>query len=131
MLSTDSTMRQASPWPPCIAKNRSDCSCLVGKPVEGPPRWTSTTTQGSSAINAMPSISLINARPGPEVAVIASISQVLGLDQGAAAFGQMFGYINGDFCCRCDGIGGEKIQSGDQRAEADGVVARHHDDILF
>ena len=30
-----------SPWRPYIASSRSDCSVLVGRPVDGPPRCTS------------------------------------------------------------------------------------------
>jgi hypothetical protein len=39
--------------------------------VEGPTRWTSTNTAGSSAATASPIISVISENPGPEVAVIA------------------------------------------------------------
>ena len=38
-----------SPLRPNIACSRSDCSVLVGSPVDGPPRWTSTMTSGSSS----------------------------------------------------------------------------------
>ncbi len=38
-------------------------------PVDGPPRITSTTTIGTSAATASPMLSVISARPGPEVAV--------------------------------------------------------------
>ena len=38
----------ASPLRPNMACSRSDCSVLVGRPVEGPPRCTSTMTSGSS-----------------------------------------------------------------------------------
>ena len=44
---------------------------LRGIPVEGPPRWTLTTTSGSSAIVARPMISVLRETPGPDVAVIA------------------------------------------------------------
>src|SRR5215213_8974036 len=37
-----------SPWRPYSAIIRSAASVLVGMPVEGPARWTSTTTSGSS-----------------------------------------------------------------------------------
>ena len=50
---------------------RSDCSVLVGSPVEGPPRWISATTRGISAIQARPRPSLISEKPGPAVPVIA------------------------------------------------------------
>ena len=40
-------------------------------PVEGPTRWTSTTTAGISATTASPIISVMSEKPGPEVAVIA------------------------------------------------------------
>ena len=39
-----------SPLRPNIACSRSACSVLVGRPVDGPPRWTSMTTSGSSTI---------------------------------------------------------------------------------
>ena len=39
----------ASPLRPNIACSRSDCSVLVGSPVDGPPRCTSMTTSGSSS----------------------------------------------------------------------------------
>ena len=38
-------------------------------PVEGPPRITSTTTIGISAVTARPMPSVISASPGPAVAV--------------------------------------------------------------
>ena len=66
-----STGRTTSPWAENAAWNRSDCSGLVGMPVEGPPRCTLTTTSGSSAIVARPRISVFSDMPGPEVAVIA------------------------------------------------------------
>ncbi len=62
----------ASPLRPNIACSRSACSVLVGRPVEGPPRWTSTTTSGSSVITARPMVSDFSAMPGPEVVVTPS-----------------------------------------------------------
>jgi hypothetical protein len=41
-------------------------------PVEGPVRWTSITTRGSSAITAKFKASDLRHRPGPEVLVIPS-----------------------------------------------------------
>jgi hypothetical protein len=41
------------------------CSLLVGMPVEGPTRMTSTMTTGVSALTARPSDSVISAGPGP------------------------------------------------------------------
>ena len=58
-----------SPWRPYIASIRSPCSVLVGMPVDGPARWTSTTTIGSSSITARPTVSAFRSRPGPLVAV--------------------------------------------------------------
>ena len=58
-----------SPLRPNIAWSRSACSVLVGSPVEGPPRWTSTTSSGSSVITARPIDSDFKAMPGPEVVV--------------------------------------------------------------
>ena len=62
----------ASELRPKSAWNRSACSVLVGRPVDGPPRWMSTTTSGSSTMVARPIASLLSAMPGPEVVVIAS-----------------------------------------------------------
>jgi hypothetical protein len=44
---------------------------LVGRPVLGPPRCTSTTTSGSSVITARPNASPLRANPGPLVPVAA------------------------------------------------------------
>ena len=43
----------------------------VGSPVDGPPRITSTITQGICDIAAKPIISCMRLNPGPEVAVSA------------------------------------------------------------
>src|SRR3990172_550296 len=43
----------------------------VGSPVEGPPRCTLITTQGTSIIAASPRFSIMRENPGPEVAVMA------------------------------------------------------------
>ena len=58
-----------SPLRPNIACSRSDCSVLVGSPVEGPPRWTSTMMRGSSRETARPMVSDLSATPGPDVVV--------------------------------------------------------------
>src|SRR5947209_1554325 len=47
----------------------SACAGSVGRPVEGPPRCTSTKTQGVSVIAAYPMCSIINENPGPDVTV--------------------------------------------------------------
>ena len=67
----DSTGRGASPCAEKTAWKRSDCSLLVGMPVDGPPRCTFTATSGNSAIVARPSISVLSDMPGPLVAVSA------------------------------------------------------------
>ena len=59
----------ASPCLPYIASNRSEASVLVGNPVEGPPRWTSTKMSGNSRETANPSVSDLRATPGPLVVV--------------------------------------------------------------
>ena len=41
----------ASPWRPYMACSRSACSVLVGRPVEGPPRWTSTMISGQLEVD--------------------------------------------------------------------------------
>jgi hypothetical protein len=56
---------------------------LVGMPVDGPARWTSTTTRGSSTITARPIASLLSAMPGPDVAVSAHRAAVRRADGGA------------------------------------------------
>src|SRR3990172_32653 len=66
-----STTRGNSPLPPWTSIDKSLCSGLVGIPVEGPARWQSTITSGTSADPACETPSCIRARPGPEVAVIA------------------------------------------------------------
>ena len=55
----------ASPLRPNIACSRSDCSVLVGRPVDGPPRWMSQMTSGSSSDTARPIVSPLSAMPGP------------------------------------------------------------------
>jgi hypothetical protein len=42
---------------------------LVGRPVDGPPRWTSITSSGSSSATASPIVSLLSEIPGPDVVV--------------------------------------------------------------
>src|SRR6202162_6170069 len=62
----------ASEFRPKSACNKSACSVLVGNPVDGPPRCTSTITNGSSVMIARPIASVFNAMPGPDVVVIAN-----------------------------------------------------------
>mgnify|MGYP000857340406 FL=1 len=60
------------PWSPCVPQRACitpPCAGLVAMPVEGPERWTFTTTQGISPIAAMPRFSCISENPGPLVAV--------------------------------------------------------------
>ncbi len=59
----------ASPWRLYMAWSRSDCSVLVGRPVEGPPRWMLMTRSGSSRLTAMPTDSDLRSAPGPLVVV--------------------------------------------------------------
>ncbi len=61
-----------SPLRPYSACSRSACSVLVGSPVEGPPRCTSTTSNGNSVITASPSASDLSEMPGPDVVVTPS-----------------------------------------------------------
>ncbi len=63
----------ASPCRPYIASIRSACSVLVGRPVEGPPRCTSTMTIGNSRLTASPSASDFRSTPGPLVPVTARL----------------------------------------------------------
>lgn len=62
----------ASPFLPYIAWSRSACSVLVGRPVEGPPRWMSMISSGSSRETASPIVSDFSATPGPDVVVTPS-----------------------------------------------------------
>src|SRR5687767_5550480 len=55
---------------PNMTISRSACSVLVGMPVDGPARWTSTITRGSSTMTARFNASDLSAMPGPEEAVI-------------------------------------------------------------
>src|SRR5260370_34736563 len=57
---------------PNMAWSKSACSVLVGRPVEGPPRWMSQITMGNSTMMARPIASVFSAMPGPEVVVMAS-----------------------------------------------------------
>jgi hypothetical protein len=61
----------ASEFRPNSACMRSACSVLVGRPVDGPPRCTSTMTIGSSVAIASPIASVLSAIPGPDVVVMA------------------------------------------------------------
>ncbi len=49
----------------------SPCEGSVGSPVDGPPRMTSTMTQGTWAMLAYPMLSCMSEKPGPDVAVSA------------------------------------------------------------
>src|SRR6267378_7655003 len=62
----------ASELRPNRACSKSACSVLVGRPVDGPPRWMSQITKGISTATASPIASVFSAMPGPEVVVIAS-----------------------------------------------------------
>ena len=59
----------ASPWRPYMAMLRSAASVLVGRPVDGPPRWMSMISIGSSSDTARLIVSLFSATPGPLVVV--------------------------------------------------------------
>src|SRR6185503_6185349 len=67
-----STGTGASELRPKMAWKRSACSVLVGSPVDGPQRWMSQMTMGSSAQMASPMASIFSAMPGPDVVVMAS-----------------------------------------------------------
>src|SRR6267143_2133085 len=68
----------ASELRPKSACNRSACSVLVGKPVDGPPRWMSQMTSGISTATASPIASVLSAMPGPEVVVCGDFVQNVG-----------------------------------------------------
>jgi hypothetical protein len=52
-------------------------------PVDGPERWMSTTTSGSSVITARPSASCFSTMPGPLVVVTARCPRERGADRRA------------------------------------------------
>ena len=62
----------ASPLRPNMDCSRSACSVLVGRPVDGPPRCTSTTSSGSSSATAREIVSDFSETPGPDVVVTPS-----------------------------------------------------------
>jgi len=86
-------VRGASPCLPRMSKKRCRCSCLVGMPVEGPPRCVSTTTSGVSVIPARPRFSCISEMPGPALAVIARADAGISYEDNEQACA---GYCYGD-----------------------------------
>jgi hypothetical protein len=50
---------------PNITISRSACSGFVGIPVEGPARWMSRISSGSSSMIARPTVSALRTTPGP------------------------------------------------------------------
>ena len=50
---------------PKSTMSRSACSGFVGIPVEGPARWMSRMTSGSSSVTARPIVSALRTTPGP------------------------------------------------------------------
>src|SRR5215469_6574194 len=64
-----STATGDSPFLPYSAISRSACSVFVGMPVDGPARWMSQTTSGSSTAAANPTVSDFRHIPGPDVLV--------------------------------------------------------------
>src|SRR6266508_1339718 len=60
-----STATGDSPLRPYRAISRSACSVLVGMPVDGPARWMSQMTSGSSSATARLIVSDLSATPGP------------------------------------------------------------------
>ena len=108
----------ASPWRPYMAWRRSDCSVLVGSPVEGPPRWMSTMSRGSSRETAMPIDSDFRSMPGPLVVV---------MPEGPAEGGPDGGAHPGDLVLGLEGPDPELLVLGqlveDVRGRGDGIGA--------
>src|SRR5450759_1059896 len=100
---------------------RSPCSDLVGMPVDGPPRITSTTTTGISAEVARPSSSIISESPGPEVAV-SSGDRNPRMARAEPFQGRREPFE--DFGRRRDRIGGGKANAAADGAEGGRLVAR-------
>ena len=94
----------ASPWRPYMAWSRSDCSVLVGRPVEGPPRWMSMTSSGSSRLTARPIVSDLRSMPGPAGG---------GDAEGAAEGGAEGGADAGDLVLGLEGADAEVLVLGE------------------
>ena len=54
-----------SEFRPKITISRSACSGFVGIPVDGPARWMSRISSGSSSVIASPTVSAFSTTPGP------------------------------------------------------------------
>ena len=50
---------------PNMTPSRSACSGFVGMPVDGPARWMSTMSSGSSSVIPSPIVSCLRTMPGP------------------------------------------------------------------
>ena len=61
-----------SPLRPNSTISRSPCSGFVGIPVDGPARWMSQITSGSSSMIASPIVSAFSTTPGPAEVVTPS-----------------------------------------------------------
>jgi hypothetical protein len=77
------TATGASPCRPNSAMFRSACSVLVGMPVDGPARCTSTITSGSSSATASEIVSPFSATPGTGRRGDAQRAAVRGAQRGA------------------------------------------------
>ncbi len=131
-----STRRGASPCRPLTANDRSLCSLLAGMPVDGPPRITSTTTIGTSALTARP-MRLGHQRQaragGGRQRGHAAVGRaddhvdrgqfVLGLQQRAADLGQRRRHPFEQLGRRRDRVGGDEAHAAAHGAEAGGLVA--------
>ena len=73
----------ASPCRPYIASSRSACSVLVGRPVDGPPRCTSTRISGSSRLTARPERLRLQVDAGPARRGDAEVAGERGADRDA------------------------------------------------
>ena len=62
---------------------RSAASVLVGRPVDGPPRWMSMISSGSSRLMARLMVSLLRATPGPLRGGHAEVAGEGGAQRGA------------------------------------------------
>ena len=80
-----------SPWRPYIASSRSACSVLVGRPVDGPPRWTSMIISGSSRLIARPIVSRLEADARTARGRDAEVAGERGAERGADAGDLVFG----------------------------------------
>ena len=122
-----------------MAARRSDCSTLVGSPVLGPPRWTSTTTRGNLRHDGQAEHFGLQGQPGPgrdgEGALAGPggpdrhagrRNLVLGLMKKTSELQEDLTQVVGNGGGRGDGVHGRQVHTGGHTPHGDGLVPVHH-----